>query len=186
MKTLKFFIGLALILGVGCATVKLQAPKEPIKVDVTMRLDVYQHVQNDIDAIESIVTGPSTGANQPAGPISLLDCMESTAYAESLSPEIENAALRRKARYTGLIALERSGVVGEARTGMVVVRKTADASVEKLVREENSDRAIIYKGIAAKNGTTEQEVQKVYAERLQGSAPAGTPIETESGVWQIK
>ena len=33
-----------MVAAVGCAKVQVQAPKEPIKVDITMRLDVYQHV----------------------------------------------------------------------------------------------------------------------------------------------
>ena len=46
----------SLVLG-GCASVQVNAPKEPIKMDISMRLDVYQHVVKDIDDIESIVAG---------------------------------------------------------------------------------------------------------------------------------
>ena len=60
-------IALILMLGVifslGCARVMVQAPKEPIKVDISMRLDVYQHIQNDIDDIESIVSGSKEEVN---------------------------------------------------------------------------------------------------------------------------
>lgn len=58
MKTgLTIIVALVLIL--GCARVSVQAPKDPIKVDISMRLDIYQHIKNDIDDIESIVTGSS-------------------------------------------------------------------------------------------------------------------------------
>jgi len=38
---------MGVFLTVGCAKVQVQAPKEPIKVDISMRLDVYQHVEKD-------------------------------------------------------------------------------------------------------------------------------------------
>ncbi|NQT21934.1 MAG: YdbL family protein [Candidatus Omnitrophica bacterium] len=185
MNKLKIFTILILFFMVGCATVRVKAPEKPIKLDVTMRLDVYQHVQNDIDAIENIVTG-SDEKKQPKGTISLLDRLVSTAYAEELDSEVENAALRRKARYSQLVSLEQSGVIGESNSGMVVVRKSAGASTEKLVRDENNDRMIIYGGIAAKNNTSVNDVQKVYAARLQQDAPSGTPIEAKNGSWQIR
>ncbi|MFH1878508.1 MAG: YdbL family protein [Candidatus Omnitrophota bacterium] len=186
MKHLKPFMILILFFMVGCMSLKVQAPKEPIKVDVTMRLDVYQHVQDDINAIESIVTG-GTGQAAPASLIvSFFDSMVNTAYAGDLPSGLEDAALRRRARYSSLFALMQSGVAGENNSGMVVVRKSTDASAEKIVKDENNDRMIIYKGIAAKNGTSLQDVQAVYAARLQKDAPQGTPVEGENGIWQIK
>ena len=170
---------------VGCATVKLQAPKEPIKVDISMRLDVYQHVQKDINTIEDLVTGTDTGQKAPDKQ-SWLDCVVSTAYAQEISAEVEQAALRRKARRSDLTALEQSGVVGETASALVELRKSADSSVVTLVSQENADRMIIYKEIAAKNGTSVYDVQKLYAQRIQSDTPSGTPIQTENGNWQIK
>lgn len=72
-----------------------------------------------------------------------------------------------------------------------LIRKLAseirgDASLNDLVSAENSDRMIIYRSIAEKNGATLGEVQKLYATKLQSSAPAGTPIELVSGEWLTK
>jgi hypothetical protein len=53
-----------LFLSVGCARVRVEAPKEAIKLDISMRLDIYQHVAKDIDAIEDIVSG--SGGKTPA------------------------------------------------------------------------------------------------------------------------
>lgn len=171
----------------GCARVRMEAPKDPIKVDITMRVDVYQHVQEDIDAIEGIVSGESpapTGQDLRGSNLFFL----TDAYAqEDLSPELTEAALRRKERLSLLHMLESEGIVGENKSGLVEVRAatmiTPDAQV--LVEEENRDRMVIYEGIAEKNGTAVSEVQKVYAVRLQGDAPAGTPIETDKG-WMKK
>jgi uncharacterized protein YdbL (DUF1318 family) len=179
MKSLSIFLILSLFLAIGCATVSVKAPKDPIKVDISMRLDVYQHVQKDIDAIEDIVTGE---AEDPGGQ-SMFRGMVGIAYAQELTPDMERAAKRRRARYSQLVSMERQGVIGENNMGLVVVRKPGDASAGRLVDEENADRMVIYRGIAAKNNTSVESVQKVYAERLRNDAPAGTPIQTESGRW---
>ena len=54
-----------------------------------------------------------------------------------------------------------------------------------MVSDENSDRMVIYKGVAAKNGTSVAEVKDIYAKRLQEDAPAGTPIQ-KAGGWTVK
>ena len=185
MKLISLMLGVGVFFTTGCATVKLKAPEEPMKIDITMRLDVYQHVQKDIDEIEDFVTGAGKVSDVPRI-ISFLDSFTATAYAEELPPEVEQAAVRRKNRRSGLIALEQRGEVGETSSGLVTVKSMGDSTVGKLVRDENDDRMIIYKEIAAKNGTLVAEIQKLYAERLQKDAPSGTPIETGKNNWRIK
>jgi uncharacterized protein YdbL (DUF1318 family) len=190
MKKL-FLILAAIIFCLGCAKVSVQGTKEPIKVDISMRLDVYQHVEKDIDAIENIVTG-TPDKNKPDDQQSLLSFVIGCAYAqEELSPEIQQAALRRKERVSKLYALEEQGVIGENKLGLVKLKDASggDVSVEELIEAENHDRMIIYKSVAAKNNSSVEEIQKVYAKRLQGDAPSGTPVEIlnkESGAYEWK
>ena len=170
-----------LFIAIGCARVQVVAPKDPIRVDIAMRLDVYQHVEKDINAIEDIVSG-----NNPGGKLqSMLNHFIGVAYAEEgLPPDAERAAMRRKARYQDLVSAESGGRIGENKSGFVELR--GEASLNDLVSAENSDRMIIYRSIAEKNGATLGEVQKLYANKLQSSAPAGTPIESASGEWLTK
>jgi len=187
-----------LILGVGlslgCARVRVEAPKEPIKVDISMRLDIYQHVQKDINSIEDIVSGSGAQPKQTdkQGNLSLF---LQTAFAEDsgLSPEVEQAALRRKDRRPEIVSQEEAGVVGENKSGLVEIKEPAKAgaAVEAMVKAENNDRIIIYEAVAKKNGTSVEEVQKLYAKRLQNDAPSQTPIEvlnetSGSYEWQPK
>jgi uncharacterized protein YdbL (DUF1318 family) len=185
MRRAAILLILMIFLSIGCATVRMKAPKEPIKVDISMRLDVYQHVQKDIDAIENIVSGSDDGKN-PSDEHSFLSYFVGTVYAQDLSPAVENAAQRRGSRRTELVSLQRAGVVGEGASGLAVVRKGGDPSADGLVRDENKDRMTIYRGIAAKNNVSVSDIQKVYAERLQRDASSGTPIETSPGSWKIK
>ena len=187
---MKFFLILLLVISFssGCAKMQVGGTKEPIKLDISMRLDIYQHVQKDIDAIESIVSGSQE--NKPAtDKESLLGIIVSLAYAkEGLSPEVERAALRRKDRLAELSSWEAKGVIGENKNALVEIRNSqgVDSSVSQIVDEENADRMIIYQSVANKNGTSVEEVQKLYAKRLQGNAPSGTPVEAADSAWTTK
>lgn len=182
----------AAIFAIGCARVSLQAPKEPIKLDISMRLDVYQHVQKDIDSIEDIVSG-SEKTSKSADKHSFLYYFGATlAYAQdALDPQVEAAALSRKARREQVVSLLQAGKIGENRLGLLEARDGSDPAASQLVSSENSDRMVIYQSLAAKNNTSVEDIQKLYASRLQKDAPQGSPIETfdsSTGTykWQAK
>ncbi len=186
-----FFAAFALVFLIfGCASVQVKAPKEPIKVDISMRLDVYQHVAREIDDIENMVSGAGTAT----GLQSFQFFGTESAYAQDgYGPEVNEAVTRRKARYAEIAQLESQGTLGENKNGLLEVRSAASAgqSTLELVSSENSDRMAIYRSIARKNAAAVQEIQKIYAKRLQKDAPAGTPIEvvdetTARPSWQIK
>lgn len=184
MRGIIFLAG-TLFLMIGCAHVAMEAPKEPIKLDVSMRLDVYQHVQNDINQIENRINAPSDNPSKISDKHSLLDYFTENAYAQDLSPEAEAAVARRQSRHSDLLSWERKGVVGENKSGLAEIRGPKDAVVQALVESENNDRTIIYRAIADKNGTPIDAVQGLYAKRLQSDAPAGTPVEGDLG-WSVK
>jgi uncharacterized protein YdbL (DUF1318 family) len=179
LKVILIFTSCIFIL-LGCARVRVEAPKEPIKVDISMRLDIYQHVAKDIDDIENIVSGqeakPAKKDTQGSLNLFIATCF---AQDSALSPEVEQAALRRKDRRSELISWQEKGILGENSSGLLEIRARAkaDTSLEALVKAENKDRKIIYEAVAEKNGTSVEEVQKLYAKRLQNDAPGGTPIE---------
>ena len=56
---------MCILFAVGCAKVRVEAPKEAFKVDISMRLDIYQHVGKDIDSIENIVSGAAQKQSAP-------------------------------------------------------------------------------------------------------------------------
>ncbi len=191
-RVVLFFVCLLFI---GCAKVQVQAPKEPIKVDISMRLDIYQHVQKDIDAIEDIVSGSTPKIQEKSKDNqSLLDYFLGTCFAQDgLSPEVQQAALRRKDRRLQISSFEEKGIIGENGKGLLemIGSTSGDSSIAELVKQENDDRMIIYQALASKNQTSINEIQKMYAQRLQNDAPVGTPIEaynqsSGSYEWKIK
>lgn len=190
-RVLVVVIGMVLLL--GCARVRVEGAKEPIKVDISMRLDIYQHVSKDIDAIESIVSGEKK-ASSKNNTQSFMSYFVGTAYAqEGLGADVEAAALRRKERKAELETRQKQGIIGENSMGLVEMRKPGftDPPVEPLIAAENKDRMVIYKAIANKNGISVTEVQKMYAKRLREDAPSGTPIEVlnesrNTYEWKVK
>jgi uncharacterized protein YdbL (DUF1318 family) len=81
--------------------------------------------------------------------------------------------------------LEAKGVIGENKSGLLTVKQAGLPTAAEIVNAENSDRMIIYQGVARKNGSSVEDVERLYAKRLQADAPAGTPIETDDG-WAVK
>ncbi len=193
MKKSLFTLSLCILLGAGCTRIKLEGSKKPIKVDISMRLDVYQHLQKDINTIENIVSGPDK-KHKNSGGQSLLNYILPYAYAgNEIPPKIKQAALRRKERLSELSSWESRGVIGENKVGLVEIRNNGvrNNSLKRLVKAENKDRTIIYNLLAKRDNTSLLDIQKMYAERLQKDAPAGTPIEalnpnTGNYEWRIK
>ncbi len=173
----------------GCARVNIQSDK-PIKVDVTMRLDVYQHVAQDANAIENMISPKeekSLGSNQSS--FLTLGVVEAYAQEEGGYPlEVRDAIERRKLRRDDLVAWEAKGAIGENEGGMVEVRDSSlgGEEVSSLVEKENKDRRIIYQYVSEKNSATFEDTAKVFGKRIQEDAPVGTPIETTPGQWSKK
>jgi uncharacterized protein len=181
-ETVTKFVGAILFtsaVGLGCARVEVQAPKDPIKMDISMRLDVYQHVVKDIDQIESIVSGKSPVQTAFA------EFLVKSAYAADLDPAVEQAALRRRDRLAQVQNLLSQGIVGEDREGYLALR-AGGPGADSVVHDENADRHTIYQALASQNGTSVGEIQKVYAGRLSSDAPGGSPVQGPDGNWTTK
>src|SRR5512135_2299954 len=175
--------GLILFFLLGCARVNIQT-KEPIKLDVTMRVDVYQHVSKDVNSIEDMIKTPAAGQ---VGKTSLIFWGVSSAYAQEGYPaDVQNAIDRRRDRRARLEALEAQGVIGENAAGMTELKGAGSSDAAGIVADENNDRRAINEYVAQKNGASVDDTAKVSAKRIQADAPAGTPIEVSAGQWRVK
>jgi len=182
-----FQIGLIFFVLLGCARVSIDT-KKPIQVDVKMRVDIYQHVAQDVANIEDMISSePKTqGADQVS--LFFLGAKEAWAQEEADYPEDVRAAIeRRRERRSELVSWEAKGVIGENMSGQAeLVNRAADSGAAGLVEQENRDRSIIYTYVAGKNGASVDETAKVSAKRIQEDAPSGTPIQSPSGEWTTK
>lgn len=159
---------LAAVLG-GCSapTVNL-ATSEPIKVDINMRLDVYQY-------------GQTGGAQKPAGQTSTSNPTPKTS---------------RDNRMADIQIFKNNQLVGEGHEGMLVVRwdvvSKENEDYRKYIRQtveaENDDRMTMMKAQADKDKISLPEVQSKQAEIWRNRAFKGewieVPIPENPGKWQ--
>ena len=93
---------------------------------------------------------------------------------------------RMAKRLSQLVALEKSGSIGENNQGYLTVRGNLNTQQAALVNAENADRKAVYRIIAAKTKTTVSHVGKARAASIRNAASQGTWIQLPSGHWQQK
>lgn len=141
----------------GCKTPSINlATSQPIKVDIAMRLDVYQHEAN----------GASPAATpKPGGP--------PTAKVESSG--------RHKDRQADIQTFKNSALVGEAHDGLLVILKAPDGETGDFLRHtvaaENADRMAGMKASAKAQNLSLAEVQTGQGELWRNRAFKGEWIE---------
>ncbi|RJP61018.1 MAG: DUF1318 domain-containing protein [Candidatus Auribacter fodinae] len=192
--------GTSLCLYIGCTQHNIKVEQdEPFRVDVNMRIDVYQHTVEHANTIEDLI---NSGAQpQSFNFFELMDTLlfGSPAYAQSgsivsrLSEESKTAIANRQNRRAELVSWQQKGIIGENALGFVTLynKSVGSPTLQQLIQAENADRTIIYNNLAQIEGANPEEIGKVYATQIQQNAPSGTPIEVydrNSGKnnWQIK
>jgi len=172
---------------VGCAKVSVET-KEPIKVDINMRVDVYQHVVKDVESVNDEIYGT------PEKNFNALFSLQSV-YAAEWSSKAQEAISRRKSRAAKIDDYFREGYIGENKDALLEVKNLPSGSlvseVQTLVTNENADRQIIYVETAAKNGVSIREASKVFFESDYRRASSGWWFEiydatSDSYVWRQK
>jgi len=160
---------IAVAAGCKAPTVNL-ATGEPIKVDINMRLDVYQY---------SSTTTPANGSTPNGTPASA---------ATVTTPSTEQT--RRRNRMADIQAFKNQGLAGEAHDGLLVILKAPAGDygdyVQKTVKAENVDRMALMQKQADSDKTSLQEVQKKQAEVRRNMAFKGEMIEIQQpdGSWK--
>jgi len=154
----------------GCKTpsVNLSTP-DPIKVDINMRLDVYQHGGN--------------GKTPEAKPVP----------GAKPTPPPSDAGSRRLNRMADIQNFKNSRLVGEGHDGLLLLVPGADLSgdygayVKAAVDAENADRLDLMKRISDEKKISLPNVQEKQAEVLRQKAFKGEWIEVpgKDGTYQF-
>jgi uncharacterized protein len=139
---------------------------DPLKVDLNMRVDVYQH--GDPTVQKRVTTA------QPAGS--------------------EDVQTRLRNRIGEVQVLKNNRLVGESRKGLLEIRNQPPGEfgdyVQRLVEAENKDRAAMMQEIAQKKNLALEEVQRQQAELARNKAFTGEWIEVPQAdgtfVWKQK
>ncbi|MFZ5805899.1 MAG: DUF1318 domain-containing protein [Verrucomicrobiota bacterium] len=154
MKKITPFLLLALV---SCSpTVRLDTP-EPVKIDVNMKVDVTT--------------------------------TEARKTAESKQPSENNPLQTRRQRMAEIQDLKNNRIAGESNNGLLVIVKSPDdpqwkTYAEKLIQEENKDRAEIFAQESKATGKPSELVAKDFAKKMRDAAFPNEWIQTESGEWK--
>ena len=166
-KTMLF---LCILMLFGCARIRVETP-EPIKLDINMRVDVYQHVVKDVESIEDQIYG---GKEKQLNFIFEVKTAHAADYTGDVSAAIES----RKKRVSVVEGYSRNGYIGENREARLEITGAEipaelKKEIAKIVKEENKDRDIIYEAVAKKNGVDVVEIRKVFFGKHFKRAPSG-------------
>ncbi|MBD3263591.1 MAG: DUF1318 domain-containing protein [Candidatus Omnitrophica bacterium] len=189
MKSKVGFV-LLFFFSVACARLDV-ATKDPLKVDINMRVDVYQHVVKDVESINDQIYGTQDESKN----LNFLPLVQN-AYAADVPSEVEEAIKNRKKRADKITEYFSKGYIGENRQALLEVAgvdkdipSDLKAEIKKLVDEENDDRQVIYEYTAKKNGIDIEEARKIFYKDDYKRAPSGSWFEVyQNGefLWQRK
>ncbi len=176
-------IGLVFVVFIllGCARVMVET-KDPIRVDINMRLDVYQHVVQDVNSIEEQIYG------DPQKQMNSIFRLGNVYAAD----KVQEAINRRRERVSKIESYFRQGYIGENKKAYLEIRKKeAPSRVKEIVELENEDRRVIYRDTARKNNAPLSEVKKVFFKSHYRRASSGWYFEVYDSdkkeyVWQKK
>lgn len=115
---------------------------------------------------------------------------EAAADLDVNTPAVAAVKAAMQARHTQLSGYYQSGAVGFTADGFVAVKDASlvplsqRGALAALVKEENTDRATLYRGIAAANGHPEWEgeIQRTFAQRWIDKAQGGWFVQRD-GQW---
>jgi uncharacterized protein YdbL (DUF1318 family) len=152
MRPLRALLALSCIALASCQSFKvdLQSP-EPIKVDVNMRLDVYQYKGDEPDK------------------------------PDAAQASYDAAQTRLRNRYAEIQTFKNNGLVGEDHRGLLHLREKPAGEwgdyVEKQVNQENEDRTILIRRLAKDSDRAMHEVQDEQWKQRTSKAYHGEWIE---------
>lgn len=166
-------LSLALIALAGCTNgptinigTKQPLKVDPLKVDLNMRVDVYQHADATVQK--------RAAATQPAG--------------------VEDVQTRLRNRMGEVQVLKNNRLVGESHNGLLEIRNQPPGEfgeyVQRIVDAENKDRVAMMQDIAQKKNLTVEVVEGQQAELARNKSFSGEWIEVPQSdgtfVWKQK
>jgi uncharacterized protein YdbL (DUF1318 family) len=159
--SLTLLVGWSILGGCKAPTVNLST-SDPIKVDINMRLDVYQY---------SSPTTKKLATPQP-------------------TPAAQTPESRRRNRMADIQQFKNERIVGEGHDGLLTILKKPEGEygdyVRVTVEEENADRMQLMKSLAENQKTSLPEIQSKQAELWRNRSFKGEWIETQQpdGSWK--
>mgnify|MGYP000989629026 CR=1 FL=1 len=194
MKTIIKSAGfLAVILILSCVTVNIYFPSAEVQKAADKIVDDVRTKSNDTQ------TAPAPG------PSSRLDSLRPFSFGlrqacaatniDVSTPAIRGIKESMKNRFPQLKPFYDKGAVGENNQGLVEGKDTAGLNlqergqVNKLIDQENKDRAALYREIATANKLGPEsvpQIEKIFANSWRDKSLPGWWIQDDNGLWGKK
>lgn len=169
------------------------ATSEPIKVDIDMRLDVYQYGSTNAPKTGQVTVTKAPDADQlpPSGTTSTnLLSTNATSSVKPANPEMTQS--RRRDRAADIQKFKNERMVGEGHDGLLFVVKGSLPQndyghfVRTTVNAENEDRMDLMKKMADEQKVSLPTIEAKQGEIRKNSAFKGEWIETQQpdGTWK--
>jgi len=183
-------------------TLEQEKPLE-VKVDVNVRIDIYQHASDVLDYIEGeseqlpepeLESEPAEETTGFIGEVIDLAFGIGPAYAAETADEVRYRELAKSMRDRApkIQQLKTDRSIGENRKGLLTVRKNEKmkndaeyaAEVKKIVKAENRDRTEFYKVDAKRLNKSYDEIAAAFANARRNKAKSGELVEVkQDGKW---
>ncbi len=186
----KFCLPVFILFFLGCVTVNVNFPEGAVQraADDYVK-ELYKARQED---------EKQTAEKEKKSSSLFSFSLGNVAYAQAEfkvdSPKAKEIQGRQKSRLSEVTDLLANGQIGEGADGLLEV-KASDAKpllmkkIEKVVKEENSDRKDLYDEVAKTNNissSAKDQVQSSFAKSFQSAAPKGAWVEAKKGSWNKK
>jgi len=169
------------VVALMCACTHRVVIAEPVKIEITARVDIYQHAETIEDMVSGEEPIPEVSREGDTAETSsrLMDLLVWRAYAAGpetrkvpelkITLEVAKRIKDRKERHGEIEAAKQDGVVGENNRGLLDERPSRrmekDAEYRKkiqdLVKAENGDREFIYREIARQQKMPEDKIDEI-------------------------
>lgn len=103
--------------------------------------------------------------------------------AEIRAQDLNAVRARMEQRLSTVDQLKDRKLLGENNRGFLEPRAALAAADEKLMADENADRAAVYAALAAQYGVPAEEVGRKRAEKIAGASRPGVWIQMPDGTW---
>lgn len=190
-KTFQAISYIAAFVIVACVTVNIYFPAA----------EVQKAADKIVDDIRTKTEGSPAAPAEKPGPTSFLDFTFGVrpAYAEvnidMSTPAIRGIKESIKSRYAQLKAFYDKGAIGENNKGLIEAKDTAGLNlqerslVNKLIDQENKDRAALYSEIANANklgSDSVPQIKKIFANSWREKSQSGWWVQNDGGNWEKK
>lgn len=189
---------LAVFLIASCVTVNIYFPAAEVQKAADKIVDDVRTKANDVrkETAPAPAPGPSGLLDTLMRQVSLGPKQAYGAMDINVStPAIRGTKESMKNRFPQLKPFYDKGAIGENNMGFLEARNTAGLNLQersqanKLIDQENNDRAVLYSEIAAVNklgSESVEQIKKIFANSWRDKSQAGWWVQDDKGAWTKK